>query len=327
MMELNSDRLCVSFPEVHQDAHCQISFQRTLRIPDDNREYPLPAGLGNFPIFHVDDYAEKVPRTWIDHGGVFLPMYQSEAMWINFQVPDDYPFAVKIAAGKINAVTGESWSDGLSASSQDYVVLPDQPWLDGFSIRHDLIRQFVAMPLGEGFTAEAQISGEEVMGGLQIAVYPMKANYYEKHVSRPSSLQASDFYVSCNVDMGLAPGGLMRQEIYEDPYGIEAWDKSRVSRCFVHIVNSSAFHSITCCRPPTEPFSTKDYTNAGIPWFDYWDDEAVALQGSKVLAQLDSVVSKKIKQGQKVDEPRVDVDDEAIVKLRHRRTEVRDGNF
>ena len=26
-----------------------ISFQRTLRIPDDGNTYPLPAGIGNFP--------------------------------------------------------------------------------------------------------------------------------------------------------------------------------------------------------------------------------------------------------------------------------------
>ena len=137
MMELNNNRLCVSFPEVHKDAHCQISFQRTLRIPDDNREYPLPAGLGNFPIFHVDDYAETVPSPWNDHGGVFLPMYQSEAMWISFGGGSrEYPFAVKIAAGKINAVTGEKWNNGLSDSPQNYVVLPDQPWLECCNLLH-----------------------------------------------------------------------------------------------------------------------------------------------------------------------------------------------
>jgi hypothetical protein len=27
------------------------------------------------------------------------------------------------------------------------------------------------------------------------------------------------------LDMGLAPGGRMRQEIYSDPYGQEAWDQ------------------------------------------------------------------------------------------------------
>ena len=42
----------------------------------------------------------------------------------------------------------------------------------------DFIRQFVAMPLGEGFTAEEQITGKAEHGGLQIIVYPMKHEAY-----------------------------------------------------------------------------------------------------------------------------------------------------
>jgi len=75
-------QLAFQFPEVHKKAVCHIDFQRTLRIPDDNREYPLPPGLGRFPVEHVDDFADKLPGTWQAHGGVFIPMYQSEALWI-----------------------------------------------------------------------------------------------------------------------------------------------------------------------------------------------------------------------------------------------------
>ncbi len=113
-------QLCGTAPEVHQKAVCYIDFQRTLRIPDDNREYPLPPGMGRFPVEHVDDFADSLPESWRAHGGVFVPMYQSEALWINFS--GDYPCAVKIAAGKINAVSGESWSNGLSDDPQDYAV-------------------------------------------------------------------------------------------------------------------------------------------------------------------------------------------------------------
>ena len=122
-----------SFPEVHKEAKLQIEFERTLRIPDDDKNYSLPPGLGSFPLRHVDDYAEKVPGLWLQHGGVMMPMYQSEALWISF-LGTKYPFAIKIAAGKINAVTGESWNDTLIKDPQDYVVTPDQPWLDGFCV-------------------------------------------------------------------------------------------------------------------------------------------------------------------------------------------------
>jgi hypothetical protein len=50
--------------------HFEISFQRTLRIPDDGREYPLPPGLGEFPVCRVADYAGRVPEAWRERGGL-----------------------------------------------------------------------------------------------------------------------------------------------------------------------------------------------------------------------------------------------------------------
>jgi hypothetical protein len=332
MIELNRDRLIARVPEVHKDATCSIDFQRTLRIPDDNREYPLPAGLGRFPVFHVDDFADRVPPAWVEHGGVFVPMYQSEALWINFS-DNDYPFAIKVAAGKINAVSGELWEDGLTDAPQDYVVIPEQPWLDGFSIGKGLIRQFVAMPLGQGYSAEGQLTGKEQHGGLQLAIYPMRADVYAKLQQR-MNLDMDALFCSRamedsveSAEMGLAPGGLMTQEIYEDDYGIDAWDTSAMSRCFVHIVDSLSFQRITGCRPPVEPPTAEQYEKARIPWFDYWNDEARALEGSRTLAQLDSVAAKKIKQGKPVKEPVVEIRRGETVQLGGRRSIVRDGKF
>ena len=127
-----------------------MTFQRTLRIPDDGNDYPLPPGLGQFPVRRVDDYAAKVPRSWREHGGVFLPMYQREALWLQFGGTYWRPNALKIGVGKVNAVSGEPWSERLQAEdergNQDYVVVPAQPWLDGINSGDGTIRQFVAMP-------------------------------------------------------------------------------------------------------------------------------------------------------------------------------------
>src|ERR671922_971560 len=98
-----------------------VSFQRTLRIPDDNRAYPLPPGLGRFPMEHVEDHAARLPAHWAGHGGVLLPMYQAEALWISFGGGGrrgGYSFAGKIAARQINALTGEGGSDGVNAAPQ-----------------------------------------------------------------------------------------------------------------------------------------------------------------------------------------------------------------
>jgi hypothetical protein len=127
MIELKNDELVISFPDVHKDALLKINFQRTLRIPDDGKEHYLPPGIGRFPIRHVDDFEARVPSSWSEHGGVMLPMYQSEAMWLSFSSPCEYPFAVKVAAGKINAVTGEGWVNGINRNPQNYMQIPGQP--------------------------------------------------------------------------------------------------------------------------------------------------------------------------------------------------------
>ena len=148
MIELKRNQLVFSFPEVHPEASVAVEFQRTLRIPDDGKTYPLPPGLGTFPLRHVDDFGSRVAPEWLEHGGIILPMYQAEAMWIRFsghyiaQRETAYPFAIKVATGKINAVSGDAWTPGLHRRPQDYVVSPEQPWLDGYCVARGSIRQF-----------------------------------------------------------------------------------------------------------------------------------------------------------------------------------------
>jgi hypothetical protein len=311
MIELSRNRLVFSFPEVHPRARLSIDLQRTLRIPDDGKTYPLPPGLGLFPLRHVDDHADTVPAHWLEHGGVLCPMYQSEALWLHF-APDyvgergtSYPFAIKVAAGKIDAVSGQSWSAGLHRRPQDYLVAPKQPWLDGYCVEKGTIRQFVAMPLGAGYTAEEQITHEAEHGGLQIAVYPMKREAFERRFP-PIRLQARHLVLrkhrsraerSAGLEMGLAPGGRMKQEIYKDPFDLDDWDLSHTSRCFVHLANSLVWQAITGQRPPSPPLTAKEYTKAGLPWFDYYDEQSEAVDGSAILQQLQSVFAKGKQKG------------------------------
>lgn len=327
MLTLEHDRLVVRFPEIHPDATCTIEFQRTLRIPDDNRTHGLPPGLGKFPLKHVDDYAGRLPAAWQKRGGVFFPMHETEAMWLNFH--SDYPFAVKIATGKINAVTGDAWTPELkgpssldallrsmpvaaghygprdSGARQDYVVLPDQPWLDGYCVGEGQIRQFVAMPQGSGYSVEEQLTGEALHGGLQIIVYPLKPEFYQP---RPivggvvfACASASVDMESCRSlsDMGLAAGGLMYQTVHEDEYGLAKWDQSAHAKCFVHLLNSKQYEYVTGEAPPTPAPSAADYTTAGLPWFMEVGD-AAALPGAPKLQQVDSVGTLAVKKGESV---------------------------
>lgn len=176
---LVNNTLLFEFPEIHDTAVLEVSFHRTLRVPDDGRRYNLPPGLGRFPLRPVDDLrAGQCPPKWRKRGGIALPMWQAEACWISFGSPYDFPFAVKVAAGKVNALTGAPWTDALDITQADYMEVPGQPWLDGFCVAKGIVRQFVAMPLGAGYTAEEQITGEAEHGGIQILARPMRRDVW-----------------------------------------------------------------------------------------------------------------------------------------------------
>ena len=114
----------------------------------------------------------------------------------------------------------------------------------------------------------------------------------------------------------LAPGGLLRQEIYEDRFGKDVWDTSTYSRCFIHIVNSTQYHHIVGEYPPHRPPSAADYTDAGLPWFNYYDAELTALPGSETLAGLDSVAAKGIKKNEQLldDNQPLDISNMKVIK-------------
>lgn len=341
MIELQGDALVFRFPQVHADAVLRVAFQRTLRIPDDGRAYPLPPGLGAFPLRHVDDFASRVPEPWIRHGGVMLPMYQSEAMWLNFS-SGGYPFAVKVATGKINAVTGEDWRAGLNRHPQDYLPVPEQPWLDGYCVEKGFIRQFVAMPLGAGYTAEEQVTGKAEHGGLQISAVPLRAEVWERMLEerrraaeafggmRRAAMPApAAAPAGGGMSMGLAPGGRMRQQIFDDRRPLEDWDTRVSSRCFVHIANSLAWRHVTGATPPTAPRTAAEYTRHGLPWFDHYAEGRTAVEGSGILNGLKSVLRMGQEKGESPLPENEPADPAYVVPLRAglAPNEVREGAF
>ena len=321
MITLEGDSLVFRFPEVHEHARTAMHFQRTLRIPDDGKTYPLPPGLGAFPLQHVEDYETRVPKDWSERAGVMMPLYQAEAMWISFGGggwrSQGYPCAIKIAAGKINAVSGKPWKPELDDTERDYIVVPEQPWLDGFCIAKDVIRQFVAMPLGSGYSVEEQLTGKAEHGGVQIIVYPMRKERYEAILRKREEEEArflsrsymlSDGFMRDDAclaaaaapaqAMGLAAGGRMTQEIYADPHGLDAWDQSVWSRCFVTLVNAVQWHEIAGGAPPTRPPTAADYSRAGLPWFDYYAADLETQAGAPELALVKSVAEMAAEKGE-----------------------------
>jgi hypothetical protein len=100
--------------------------------------------------------------------------------------------------------------------------------------------------------------------------------------------------------MGLAAGGRMKQEIYEDDHKPSDYLPCEANRCFVHLCNASQWELITGQAPPNTPPTSADYSNHGFPWYDYYDEKQVALSktsklaGIKSLKQLEDELEKKI---------------------------------
>lgn len=106
-------------------------------------------------------------------------------MWIDFEA--DAPSRIKIYAGGTNVVSGEHYNENLATqlrrstlsehgkNIQDYVVVPDQPWLDGVATAPSVVGQFVAMQRGSGYSIGAQLTGADQIAGLAFEITP-----YEK---------------------------------------------------------------------------------------------------------------------------------------------------
>ncbi|MGW3138833.1 hypothetical protein [Streptomyces sp. NPDC001139] len=296
-----------------------VRFVRTLRLPETGT-HPLPPGLGEFPVRRVADYPDTALEAWRARGGVMLPVYLREAMWLSFSGTTE-PAALQVGVGKVCAVSGRPWSDRLSRKPQNYVVLPRQPWLDGINSGKGTVRQFVAVPLGLGATVEGQVTGEEVWGGVQLQSFPLRegklAEWREAErrraqldrergpapgagygmampmaappapgaVPAPAAARAPRTAAA----MGLGVGGSMRQEVYQDDRPLDDWSERPAGRVFVHLVTPPEWRRITGETPPPSPVDRAAYTRAGLPWYDYYDQDAQDLSPTDTLEAVKPV--------------------------------------
>jgi hypothetical protein len=272
---------------IHIGDRLVISCQRTLRIPDDGRTYPLPPGLGRFPIRRCEDFRDQLPRAW--SGDFLVPIYRREALWLGFEGASWKPNAVKVGVGRVDAVAGEAWSDRLTKSPQNYLVIPEQPWLDGINAGAARVRQFVAVPLGQGLSVEAQVTGTERWGGLQMMAFEPKAGRFpDEAPPQPAGIEVFQ-EMSMSKPMGIAAGGMMRQKIYPDPYGIDAWDPEQRATVFIHLIAAGEYSAITGEQMPSTPVDAAAYTSAGFPWFDVYDEQKDDVAAADVLARIKSL--------------------------------------
>jgi hypothetical protein len=300
-VDIRNDRLVVS-------DRLRISFQRTLRVPDDGQAYPLPPGLGVFPIVSTRAHEGRVPHEWQGTNSFLIPMYQREALWIGFE-NDWPPLAVRIATGTISVVSGRPVGDRLSGNPQDYVVCPEQIWLDGINVAPGKVRQFVAMPLGEGYTVESAVTGAEQYGGIQIDVWAPKPGVV---LERPRPRPAPS---ASRRPMGLGAGGQITQKIYPDPHGVGVWDDRALGQAVVHIVNSAMYREITGSDPPPTPIDAATYTTSGLPWFELYEEHQADVAAPDALATAKTIAERDRELGVDEQDASVEISGSQVKKL------------
>jgi hypothetical protein len=78
------------------------------------------------------------------------------------------------------------------------------------------------------------------------------------------------------------PAG-MRQEMYQDTRPLSHYTEQPAARVFVHLVTPPQWRRITGEEPPPSPVDRAAYTRAGLPWFDYYDEDACDVAPGEVL--------------------------------------------
>lgn len=311
--------IAIDSDAVHFGDRFTVRFERTLRVPDDGLQYPLPPGLGRFEVHRVEEYSDRVPGQWREAGGVFISLYQAEALWLSFEAAPWKPNAVTVGVGRINAVSGGTWPSTLSVSPQNYLVCPPQLWLDGINAGSGFVRQFVAMPIGLGVTVEGQLTGVETHGGLQIRVYDPKPGRFPD--APPPAYQRDERSVAPDralsfSPMGFVPGGRIEQKVLEDEYGLDTWDPDEFGTLTVHVLNSAQYRAVTGRDAPPTPIDARTYTEHGFPWFRLYDEHR-DVPPADPLANLTSIGG--ISELEKASDTPIDISPSQIVDLPKRR--------
>jgi hypothetical protein len=135
-------------------------------------------------------------------------------MWISFKCSPKRQFILRPFVGGVNGISGEAMVGDMTSlirrmnslsPKQDYLVLPEQKWLDGIATSPGRVKQFVATPMlptelesrdasdddhkfpiskhgsssggrhamfPAGTSIERQMTGRDAVGGFQLEVIP-----------------------------------------------------------------------------------------------------------------------------------------------------------
>ncbi len=251
----------VNRDEVHFGASVTVRFMRALRVPDDGRKYPPLPSFGEFQVYAIQDYADRVPVSWRVRPGVFIPMHPHEAMWVSFSGRWWKPNAVKVGFAGFNALTGKPWHEKLAADPQDYLVWPEQNLLSGFKDEKGYFRQFVTLAAGKGSATDAEPADDEGCDGLQIMIFEPKPGLFRDHPpAKGAGMAGKRSQPSEDQSHAVTVG----QEVLPDPHGIQTWDPVNFGRVCVYLVGEAVFRKITCRQLRCSPSCDSRFAKARL---------------------------------------------------------------
>lgn len=268
MVELwNSAEIYCTFPHEDGSAELTVSLLRTSRLAKDQKTGPITChdwlGVNVVPLEKVEDYADKLPPEWVEHKGFLMPIYEDEALWLQLKSLFPYPFAVRIAAGNICAVSGLPWSrtvqqgvrrelDGQTVVLQNYVVVPGQGWIDGFreNAETKTVRQFVAPPLAKDRTMRSEHFGKSESSDLQIEIFPLRERVWEKMMAEQRKIWLKERRLGgsklvSNLLYEQRSDARLSEEIHQDTRPLTDYDLEDSVNVFVHLLTPDDWNSVT----------------------------------------------------------------------------------
>lgn len=111
------------------------------------------------------------------------------------------------------------------------------------------------------------------------------------------------------LELGVAPGGLIKQTIVADPYSPDSWEPERSISFNVQILNSELFRQVTGQAPPPTPITAQTYTDHGLPFFKLYEESSGIVgdfKGVKSVKAIDNAKDKtKTGENLEADEPSI----------------------
>lgn len=143
-----------------------VEIVKTTVVEVNEGSHALPPHRGIFKEYKVADYF--CPEEW-SKDGVFISVEEGQPMW--FDLRGNEECACMVSVQRLNPVTGEpvDLKEGLTKNpKQNYLRLPEQLWLDGYS-KDGKVYQFMVTAAGKGLAVNEYVLPEHLQDSHAMA--------------------------------------------------------------------------------------------------------------------------------------------------------------